>query len=147
MGRLSATLDLYTRKVSDFILERAVDAAVYPTGRRVENGGDLSTDGFELAVNYDIIKKEGLTYNSGIVLSSYKTTLDTFDTTTLNGNLGAPGQNDTNVILVAPGEEIGQIDGPVWTGEIVNGSQTFADVNGDGNTDASQTSQIIGNLY
>jgi iron complex outermembrane receptor protein len=145
MGRLSATLDLYTRKVSDFILERAVDAAVYPTGRRVENGGDLSTDGFELAFNYDIIKKDNLTYNSGIVLSSYKTTLDTFDTRTLNGNLGAPGQNDTNVILVAPGEEIGTIIGPVWTGDIVNGAQTFVDVNGDGNTDASQTNQIIGN--
>jgi iron complex outermembrane receptor protein len=145
MGRLSATLDLYTRKVSDFILERAVDAAIYPTGTRVENGGDLSTDGFELAFNYDIIKKDNLTYNSGIVLSSYKTTLDTFDTTTLNGNLGAPGQNDTNVILVAPGEEIGTIIGPVWTGDVVNGSQTFVDVNGDGNTDPAQTSQIIGN--
>ncbi|REE83324.1 iron complex outermembrane receptor protein [Lutibacter oceani] len=145
-GRFNATLDLYTRKVSDFILERAVDVAVYPTGSRVENGGDLSTKGFELAVNFDIVKKENLTYNSGLVLSSYKTTLDSFDSTTLRGNLGAPGQNDTAVILVAPGEEIGQIYGAVWTGEVVNGSQVFADVNGDGNTDASQTSQIIGNL-
>tara|TARA_R110000796_G_scaffold250788_4_gene380719 strand:- start:85036 stop:88032 length:2997 start_codon:yes stop_codon:yes gene_type:complete len=145
-GRLSATLDLYTRKVSDFILERAVDVAVYPTGSRVENGGDLSTKGIEFAVNYDIIKKEDFKYNSGLIFSSYKTTLDTFDTTTLRGNLGAPGQNDTNVILVAPGEEIGQIYGAVWTGEIVNGSQVLADVNGDGNTDPSQTSQIIGNI-
>ncbi len=145
-GRFNATLDLYTRTVSDFILERTVDVAVYPTGSRVENGGDLSTKGFELALNYDIVKKENLTYNSGLVLSSYKTTLDSFDTTTLRGILGAPGQNDTPVILVAPGEEIGQIYGAVWTGEIVDGSQVFADVNGDGNTDAAQTSQIIGNL-
>jgi len=145
MGRFGATLDLYTRKVSDFILERAVDVAVYPTGRRVENGGDLSTDGLELALNYDFIKKADLTYNMGLVLSTYKTTLDTFNTTTLNGNLGAPGQNDTNVIFIGPGQEIGQIYGPVWTGEIVDGSQVFADVNGDGNTDASQTAQIIGN--
>jgi iron complex outermembrane receptor protein len=145
-GRFNATLDLYTRKVSDFILERTVDAAVYPTGSRVENGGDLSTKGFELALDYDIVKNEDLTYNSGLVLSSYKTTLDSFDSTTLRGNLGSPGQNSTAVILVAPGEEIGQIYGAVWTGEIVDGSQVFADVNGDGNTDASQTSQIIGNL-
>lgn len=141
-GRFSGTLDLYHRKVSDFILERAVDVAVYPTGRRVENGGDLSTDGFELALNYDIIKKEDLTYNSGIVLSSYKTTLDSFDTTTLNGNLGAPGQNDTNVILVAPGEKIGQIYGAVFSGEVVDGSQQFVDVNGDGEI---QVSQVVGN--
>ena len=144
-GRFSGTLDLYTRKVSDFILERAVDVAVYPTGSRVENGGDLSTKGFELALNYDVFQKENFTYRTGLVLSSYKTTLDSFATTTLRGNLGAPGQNDTAVILVAPGEEIGQIYGAVWTGEVVDGSQTFVDVNGDGNTDSSQTSQIIGN--
>ncbi|MCF8273679.1 MAG: SusC/RagA family TonB-linked outer membrane protein [Flavobacteriaceae bacterium] len=141
-GRFNATLDLYTRKVSDFILERAVDVAVYPTGRRVENGGDLSTKGLELAINYDIIKKDDLTYTSGIVFSTYKTTLDTFDTSTLRGNLGAPGQNDTAVILVAPGEEIGQIYGAVWDGTVTNGSQNFVDVNGDGNIDVSQT---IGN--
>ncbi|WJJ98200.1 SusC/RagA family TonB-linked outer membrane protein [Algibacter luteus] len=142
MGRLSATLDLYTRKVSDFILERAVDVAVYPTGRRVENGGDLSTNGFELALDYDIVKNSDLSYNSGIVLSSYKTTLDTFANTTLNGNLGAPGQNDTAVILVAPGQAIGEIWGPVWTGDVVDGSQTFKDVNGDGTI---QDGQLIAN--
>ncbi len=142
MGRLSSTLDIYKRKVSDFILERAVDVAVYPTGKRVENGGDLSTKGFELALNYDIIKKEDLVYNSGVVLSSYKTTLDSFDQTTLRGNLGSPGQNNTRVILVAPGEEIGQIYGAVWNGEVVDGSQQFVDVNGDGEI---QVSQVIGN--
>ncbi|MCF7560473.1 SusC/RagA family TonB-linked outer membrane protein [Sabulilitoribacter multivorans] len=142
-GRLSATLDLYTRQVKDFILQRAVDVAVYPTGQRVENGGDLSTNGFELALNYDIIKKEDLTYNSGIVLSSYKTTLDSFDATTLRGNLGAPGQNDTAVILVAPGEAIGEIWGPIWDGTVTNGSQNFVDVNGDGTI---QAEQLIGNI-
>ena len=141
-GRISATLDLYTRKVSDFILERAVDVAVFPTGSRVENGGDLSTKGFELAIDYDVIKKENLTYNSGLVLSSYKTTLDSFATTTLNGNLGAPGQNDTAVILVAEGQEIGLIYGPLWDGTITDGSQNFVDVNGDGTI---QSNQEIGN--
>ncbi|AIY12224.1 SusC/RagA family TonB-linked outer membrane protein [Cellulophaga baltica] len=142
-GRLSTTLDLYTRTVSDFILERAVDVAVYPTGSRVENGGDLSTKGFELAVNYDIIKKDDFTYNSGLVLSSYKTELEKFDATTLRGNLGAPGQNETAVILVAPGQAIGEIWGPIWTGDIVDGSQTFVDVNGDGTI---QADQLISNI-
>ncbi len=78
-----------------------------------------------------------------MVLSSYKSTLDRFDTKTLRGNLGAPGQNDTNVILVSEGEAIGEIWGPVFTGEVVNGSQVFADVNGDGTL---QTNQVIGNI-
>ncbi len=150
-GRLSATLDLYTRKVSDFILGQKIDPADLPpdtifiSDYQIRNSGQLTTKGFELGLNYDIVKRDDFTYNSGIILSSYSTTLDSFDQTTLRGNLGAPGQNDTNVVLVAPGEKIGQIYGAVWTGEVVNGSQVFADVNGDGNTDASQTSQIIGN--
>ena len=152
MGRLGATLDLYTRKVKDFILEQPITADDLPpdviliANNQVRNSGQLTTNGFELGANYDIIKKEDLNYNSGIVLSSYKTTLDEFGSTTLRGNLGAPGQNDTNVILVAPGEAIGEIWGAVWTGEIVDGSQVLADVNGDGNTDPEQTSQIIGNI-
>ena len=72
-GRFSSTLDLYTRTVSDFILQRTVDVAVYPTGSRVENGGDLSTKGFELALNYDVIKSADLNYSTGLILSSYNT--------------------------------------------------------------------------
>jgi TonB-linked SusC/RagA family outer membrane protein len=141
-GRFSSTLDLYTRTVSDFILQRTVDVAVYPTGSRVENGGDLSTKGFELALNYDVIKSANLNYTTGLILSSYKTTLDSFDTPGLRGNLGAPGQNDTRVVLVAEGQEIGGIYGPVWDGTITDGSQNFVDVNGDGTL---QTDQLYDN--
>ena len=140
--RFSSTLDLYTRTVSDFILQRTVDVAVYPTGSRVENGGDLSTKGFELALNYDVIKSADLNYSTGLILSSYKSTLDSFDTPGLRGNLGAPGQNDTRVVLVAEGQEIGGIYGPVWDGTITDGSQNFVDVNGDGTL---QTDQLYDN--
>ncbi len=147
-GRLSTTLDIYSRKVSDFILGRTITSDDLPDGTilisnfQIRNSGELSTKGFELGLNYDIVKTADLTYNSGLVLSSYKSTLDRFDTRTLRGNLGAPGQNDTNVILVSEGEAIGEIWGPVFTGEVVDGSQVLADVNGDGTL---QTAQVIGN--
>ncbi|HKK12515.1 MAG TPA: hypothetical protein VJ945_06760, partial [Flavobacteriaceae bacterium] len=121
--------------------------STYPTGQRVENGGDLSTDGFEFSANYDVLKKEDLTWRTGIILSHYKSTLDKFNgTRTLRGQLGAPGQNNTAMILVEEGQEIGQIVAAVYTGEVVDGVQQFADVNGDGNTDSSQTDQTIDNL-
>ncbi|NNC49718.1 MAG: SusC/RagA family TonB-linked outer membrane protein, partial [Flaviramulus sp.] len=97
-GRFSSTLDLYTRTVSDFILGQTItpddlpDGVILISNFQIKNSGELSTKGFELAVNYDIVKNEDLTYNSGLVLSSYKTTLDKFDSRTLRGNLGAPGQ-------------------------------------------------------
>ena len=145
-GSFSGTLDLYTRKVTDFILSVNVDSAVFGANTQVQNIGDLSTKGFELSLNYDVLKKEDLSFTTGFVLSSYKTVLDKYpggEIGQLLGNLGAPGQNGTDMILVKEGEEIGQIYGAVFTGEVVNGSQVLADLNGDG---VEQTSQIIENI-
>ena len=75
-GRLSATLDLYTRKVSDFILGQKIDPADLPpdtifiSDYQIRNSGQLTTKGFELGLNYDIVKRDDFTYNSGIILSS-----------------------------------------------------------------------------
>lgn len=128
-GKWDATLDLYNRDISDFILERTVDVAVFPTGRRFENAGKLNTKGIELAINYEFSDN----YSTGLVLSTYKTILDEYvlDAET-RGNLGAPGQNATAVIRVKQGEEIGQIWGPVFESVGADGSPVFADINGDG---------------
>ncbi len=138
-GRMSATLDLYNRDISDFILENTVDAAVFGVDRRFENSGKLNTKGLELALNYDVVQNADFNYNTGIVLSTYKTELVEYiipgGITT--GNLGAPGQNGTNMILVKPGEEIGNIWGPVYTG-VDEGNPVFADINGDGQVIAGQ---------
>ncbi len=132
-GRFGATLDLYNRDISDFILERTVDVAVFGVDRRFENAGKLNTKGLELALNYDAIQSENLTWNTGVVLSTYKTVLEEYvlDAET-RANLGAPGQNGTNVIRVKVGEEIGQIWGPVYDGVDGEGNPIFQDVNGDG---------------
>jgi len=132
-GRLGATLDLYTRDISDFILERTVDVAVFGVDRRFENAGRLKTNGLELALNYDVVQKSNFSYNTGVVFSTYKTTLEEYvlDAET-RANLGAPGQNGTNVIKVQVGEEIGQIWGPVFDGVDESGAPVFQDINGDG---------------
>ncbi|MBV6653488.1 MAG: TonB-dependent receptor, partial [Mameliella sp.] len=133
MGRLNATLDLYDRDISDFILERTVDAAVFGTDRRFENAGRLSTRGAELTLGYDAIRKENLVWNTGLVLSTYKTTLEEYVVPEeQRGNLGAPGQNGTNMIVIREGEEIGQIWGPVFEGVGEDGSPILADLNNDG---------------
>tara|TARA_R110002050_G_scaffold204522_2_gene340055 strand:- start:55431 stop:58409 length:2979 start_codon:yes stop_codon:yes gene_type:complete len=139
-GRLSTTLDLYSRNVKDFILPVAVASDVTGfNGNQYQNSGSLTTRGFELAVNYDVVKTENLNYTTGLVLSSYNTVLDEYiNDRVLQGNLGAPGQNDTRVILVATGEDVGQIWGPVFTGEVVDGSQVLADLNGDNVLKTSQ---------
>ena len=143
MDRLSATVDIYSRDVSDFILERDVDVTIYPTGRRVENAGKLRSTGFEVALNYDIVQNESLTYNSGIIVSRNKTVLKEYLTPQeMRGSLGAPGQNDTDMIRIKEGEEIGQIWGPVFSGEVIDGSQQFVDINNDGQLLTNQNNAL-----
>lgn len=134
-GRLSATLDLYTRDISDFILNRQVDAAVTGVdGFQFQNAGELQTRGLELALNYDVVNNSKVKYNTGVVFSTYKTKLIDFalDGRSSRANLGSPGQNGTNMIILEEGEEIGQIFGPVFEGVADDGSPVFQDVNGDG---------------
>ena len=143
MDRFSATLDIYQQTSKDFIINRIVDAAVYGFDRRFENAGQLSSDGVELALNYDVTDN----YTTGIVLSRNKVVLDEYvQDADKFGNLGAPGQNDTFVTRVKVGEEIGQIWGPVWDGTVTDGSQNFVDVNGDGQLVVGQNNALDENV-
>ncbi|MEP4533167.1 MAG: SusC/RagA family TonB-linked outer membrane protein [Cyclobacteriaceae bacterium] len=143
-NKLTGSVDVYTRDVSDFILERDVDPAIYRAPTRFENVGKLNTKGFEIALNYAAVENSDFTWNTGIVTSSYKTTLEEFvNDESMRGNLGAPGQNSTNMVRVKVGEEIGQIWGPVFTGNIDDsGAPIMKDVNGDGTVNAAQGSAL-----
>jgi iron complex outermembrane receptor protein len=148
-GKLSGTFDVYTRNIRDFILEQPanlIDRAVYPVGSLFFNAGALNTRGVELALNYNSVQIGQVTWNPGIVLSSYRTVLDEFiiDEQT-RANLGAPGQNGTNMIKVKVGEEIGQIWGPVFDGVEGNGAPRFKDINGDGQVISAQGSALAPN--
>lgn len=154
MNRFNATLDLYNRDISDFILERTVDVAEFGVDTRWENAGKLNTKGLELALGYDVVRNSNVTYNTGLVLSTYKTTLEEYVIPEqVLGELGAPGQNGTNMILVREGEEIGQIWGPVFDGANAEGAPTFVDLNGDGMIVSAQDNaldpdadfQVLGN--
>ena len=135
MDRFSATLDVYTRDINDFISLVNVDAALFNgISTRYENAGRLKTNGVELTVNYDVLKNADLKYSTGLIFSTYKTKLvENPQGDQVIANLGSPGQNNTSVILVREGEEVGQIWGPVFTGEVdANGTPLLEDVNGDG---------------
>ncbi|HEY0741251.1 MAG TPA: SusC/RagA family TonB-linked outer membrane protein [Chryseosolibacter sp.] len=135
-NRLTGAIDLYNRDIKDFILEQPsdrIDRTLYPEGSRFFNAGSLNTKGFEVSLAYNSVKFGELSWTPGIVLSSYKTILESY-VIEQDGRagLGSPGQNDTDLIRVKVGEEIGQIWGPVFDGVEGNGSPRFKDINGDG---------------
>ena len=133
-GKLNATLDYYTRDIKDFILEVPSDVAVTGFPNITTNAGSLETSGIELAVNYDVLNNDTTSYTTGIVLSNTESTLTEyiFDGLTTRANLGAPGQNSTNLIKVRVGDPIGDIWGPRFAGTVSNGTQDLVDINGDG---------------
>jgi TonB-linked SusC/RagA family outer membrane protein len=135
-GRLVASLDVYTRDIKDFILlNDKLDVTKYPSNQRYENIGSLQTRGIELKIDYSNIKIGEVSWSPGIVLSSYKTTLESYLPGVIaqsRAPLGAPGQSGVNQIRLAVGEEIGQIWGPVFDGANTDGTVRFKDLNGDG---------------
>ena len=144
-GRFNGTLDLYNRDIVDFITAVNIDAAENDGfTSQFQNGGELNTKGLELSLNYDVVKTDNVSYNTGVIFSTYKTTLEkNTGGDRVIANLGSPGQNDTSMILVREGEEIGQIWGPVFTGEVDgNGTPILADLNGDGNLVTDQGSAL-----
>lgn len=145
-NKLSGTVDVYTRDINDFILNRQVDPAVFGASQRFENAGKLNTKGAELSLNYTGIGSGDFTWTPGLVLSSYSTTLEEFviDEQTV-ADLGAPGQNGTRVIRIKVGEQIGQIWGPVYTGVSDTGRPIFADLNGDGQLITGQGDALADN--
>ena len=135
-GKLSGSLDVYSRDITDFILETRVDVATYGFDRRFENSGKINTQGLELNLGYQVTDN----YQTNINLSTYNTTLEEYvlEDGDITANLGSPGQNSTNMVLVKPGEAIGQIWTPRFDGVNADGSPNFGDVNGDGVVTASQ---------
>ena len=135
-GKLSGSVDVYTRDISDFILETRVDVATYGFDRRFENSGKINTQGLELNIGYQFTDN----YQTNINLSTYNTTLEEYviEDGDITGNLGSPGQNSTNMVLIRPGEAIGQIWAPRFDGVNADGSNNFGDVNNDGVITASQ---------
>lgn len=131
-NKLTGSVEYYDRTINDFIIQVQLDASQGQTGDQWQNAGQLSTTGFEASLNYQVDFGE-VQWNPGVVFTTYETILDEFVSEEITrANLGAPGQNDTQIIRVAVGESIGQLWGPVFNGADENGNATFVDLNRDG---------------
>jgi TonB-linked SusC/RagA family outer membrane protein len=145
VGKINGTVDLYQRKISDFILRTQVPVTEFASGFQYRNAGTIITPGLEITLNYNAVEAGKLRWTPGIVFSTYKSKLDAYiiEEQAL-GDFGAPGQNGTPTIRVAVGEEIGQIWGPVFAGvNETTGAPVFADLDGDGTVDANPANSLI----
>jgi TonB-linked SusC/RagA family outer membrane protein len=142
-GKLNGSVDVYRRTISDFILLYTPQAGEAATNPYYRNVGSLRTNGFEINLNYNSLQFGDLHWTPGLVLSHYKSKLTEYIINEfMIAELGAPGQNGTNMVRVAVGEDIGQIWGPVFDGVEGNGAPRFKDLNGDGVVTSAQAEAL-----
>jgi TonB-linked SusC/RagA family outer membrane protein len=108
-NRLSGRVNYYKRKIQDMIY--SVDVSQPPAiyNQTLVNIGNMENRGFEVELNYDVVKNEDWTYTTGIVAGTNKGKL-----VTLNGSntyadrmgFGGPGNPGTAVRLL-PGHDLG----------------------------------------
>jgi TonB-dependent starch-binding outer membrane protein SusC len=153
-GRLSGTLDYYTRDVSDLILRVNVPVTQYQFPTMLANVGDLTSRGFEAALNYVAVDNTDLRWTTGINFATNKTIVESLSSgefvfgsegVAYQAGVGSPGQNDYRISRVKEGEELGQFFSWVQTGiDEASGEPLFEDLNGDGDDDDEEDKRVIG---
>ncbi len=156
--KLTGSLEYYTTKTEDLILEFNVPVPPNLFPQTFLNIGEMRNKGLELALNYIGRFSNGNSWSVGLManrffdselvsLSDEARGLD-FGGSQERANLGSPGQNGTNMILLEEGKPIGQI----WTLVVdesnpVNedGSWNVLDTDGDGVQDDILDRTITGN--
>lgn len=112
-GKLEGSADYFLRNTTDLLNVVAVPSPPNLFGSSLVNLGELKTNGLELAVNYKILNRGDLGWKIGVNYASYFTELVRYNnnenTLIYQGNIGAPGLNNTYIVKVADGEEIGQL--------------------------------------
>ena len=96
-SRLTGSFDYYNRSTKDLIFNVTVPSPPNLYTTTWKNIGQLDNNGFELTVNYDVFKGEGLNWTTAANFSRYDIVLTKLDES-LKGsyvgatNLGTPGQ-------------------------------------------------------
>lgn len=156
--KLTGSLEYYNTTTRDLILNFAVPVPPNLFQTTWLNIGQLDNAGVEMALNYALELSGDNAINFGfnanyffpttlVSLSDESRGLD-FGGQQERANLGSPGQNGTNTILLEEGQPIGQI----WTlvvdpDNLVkdDGTWNVVDTDGDGTIDKIKDRDIVGN--
>ena len=148
-NRLTGTIDWYTRKTSDLIFNVTVPSPPALFNRAWRNVGDLTGKGYEIALNYEVLKQRKITWTTGINFSHNHIILSRLDPSAGSyigeTNLGSPGQEATQITRTYQGGEIGLFYQAVYRGLDKNGKLLFDNGNGVAvSADSTNYKTVIG---
>jgi len=118
--RFSGSFNYFNRNTKDLLNTIQVPSPPNLFGTSLVNLGELETNGFEAQLNYTVFDGDDFSWDLGGNFTTFKTVLVNFNNQDnfreYRGNLGSPGLNGTEVILVEEGERLGQIRAGVFAG-------------------------------
>ncbi|KAA6349356.1 TonB-dependent receptor SusC [termite gut metagenome] len=152
-GRLNFTIDAYSKKTSDLLVNLPVERTTGLSSKLV-NIGDISNKGLEFSVNADIIDRKNLQWS---VLANIATNKNTIE------RLGTDAFVADETILVKEGEPLGTFYGyefagvvqpgqesatpaPTWTSIVQAGDPKFVNKAGESNVIDEDDKVILGSI-
>jgi len=146
-NKLSGSLDFFDNTSEDLILFLGGDTDRFPlTGNGFANVGSIASTGLELLLNVNVVESENFSWTPTLTTTVYlNNELENLDRPFDRiANAGAPGNNDTFMILLEEGGDFGQIWGATYEGVNADGTPIYADTNGDGAYEPVDDNTVIG---
>ncbi|MCH8567945.1 MAG: SusC/RagA family TonB-linked outer membrane protein [Balneolales bacterium] len=150
-ARLRGSLDFYTGSTDDLLLQIFVPVPPNFAPTTWVNAAEVTNTGFEAAISYDVLRSD-VNWTTGITFSTNESKLERYAAgRQLISNVGAPGLNDTPIVRVEEGSNIGDIWGWKFSRIGDNGEWLFLDRDGNERTTDGMRSlgdearQVIGN--
>ncbi len=153
--RLNGAVEFFSNTTDDLLLNFPVPVPPNLFGSTFINIGEINSTGLEFTLNYDAINNSKMKWTSSLSWTSYlNNELVSLSDSDLGfdfggsrdiSNLGAPGQNDTPLIRIEEGADIGQLWGLVYEGISGDGAWIHADIDGNGTGGEASDRTVIGN--
>jgi TonB-linked SusC/RagA family outer membrane protein len=139
-SRLSGSFDYFIRNTVDLLNRVPVPSPPNLFGTSLINLGEMETKGFEAQITYRIFNTPDFQWDFSGNISTFETKLIKIneseeDFVQFRGNLGPPGLNNTLVVRVAEGEEVGQIRAAIFAGYNDQGKSMVFNTDGDPTTE------------
>ena len=151
-NRLSVTVDLYHRQISDLLWWYNVPVPPNVYDNIYANVGSMSNRGYEISINADVVKTRNFLWNSVFGVSQNRNRIDKLSDASRGYELDFVKLTPvatTWAQLLREGDAVGNFWAPVYKGVDESGMPVYEDVNGDGTVDTNsiEDRKLVGNEY
>lgn len=136
-GKLSGSVDWYSKKTTGMIYSYRVDPMLVPTGSIIANGGSISNKGIELYLNATLVSIKDFSWNTSLNLTHNENKITSLtnplfiggDSVTVAYPEGA-GQSGSSLQLLKVGHPLGQFFTFEYDGKDANGVSQYYKADG-----------------